>query len=258
MIHEPRPRTIVQTLLQHLYQASGADDSDRLMTALLRPDQAQVISFLNAHAVNLAASDPRFAGNLLQSDYLLRDGSGVKMGCLMLGVAPGVNLNGTDLIPRLLDGYRDRRIALFGAEPYWLTRALETLKGSPPGFAAMTGCDGFRAEDEYLKLALETRPELIVLGLGMPRQESLAIRLRDVMREAGAPCTIVNGGAIIDFMAGKFPRAPAAFRKTGLEWVFRLAMEPRRLAKRYVLGNPLFIYRVVMARLALRGDATPT
>lgn len=222
------------------------------MAALVRPERAQVVSFLNAHAVNVAAVDPRFAANLLDSDYLLRDGSGVKVGCMMFGVAPGLNLNGTDLIPELLAAYTGRRIAFFGAESYWLTRALEALKAQKPGFAAVVGRDGFRAEEEYLALAVETRPELIVLGLGMPRQERLAIKLREAMTAAGAACTIVNGGAIIDFMAGKFPRAPAVVRKTGLEWVFRLAMEPRRLAKRYVLGNPLFLYRVITAKLASR------
>ena len=61
----------------------------------------------------------------------------------------------------------------------------------------------------------------------------------------GFPCLIICGGAIIDFLGGKIPRAPRWMRRTGLEWAFRLALEPRRLFRRYVIGNPVFIARTL-------------
>jgi exopolysaccharide biosynthesis WecB/TagA/CpsF family protein len=59
------------------------------------------------------------------------------------------------------------------------------------------------------------------------------------------PCTIAAGGAILDFWAGRFPRAPLWMRRAGIEWVFRLLREPRRLWRRYVLGNPLLLWRAL-------------
>jgi exopolysaccharide biosynthesis WecB/TagA/CpsF family protein len=77
----------------------------------------------------------------------------------------------------------------------------------------------------------------------MPRQEQVAVLLRAAL---GYPCLIVCGGAILDFLGGKTSRAPVWLRRTGLEWAYRLALEPRRLFSRYVLGNPLFVSRALM------------
>jgi hypothetical protein len=86
--------------------------------------------------------------------------------------------------------------------------------------------------------------------MGMPRQEEVAIALRAAL---GFPCLIVCGGAIIDFLGGKVPRAPVWMRRCGLEWAFRLGREPRRLWNRYVHGNPRFLKRAwSMAMRSLR------
>jgi N-acetylglucosaminyldiphosphoundecaprenol N-acetyl-beta-D-mannosaminyltransferase len=92
---------------------------------------------------------------------------------------------------------------------------------------------------------------VIVLGMGMPRQEEVAAVLRSAL---GYPCLIICGGAIIDFLGGKTSRAPGWMRAFGLEWLYRLGLEPKRLFRRYVLGNPLFIARAL--RLAASSPRT--
>jgi hypothetical protein len=94
---------------------------------------------------------------------------------------------------------------------------------------------------------------LIILGMGMPRQEIVALALRAALHR---PCLIVCGGAILDFLGGRVPRAPRLLQGLGLEWAWRLAREPRRLFRRYVLGNPVFIGRAL--RLALQGVRHPS
>ena len=109
--------------------------------------------------------------------------------------------------------------------------------------------NGFLDAKTYVALANIHRPELIVLGMGMPRQEEMAVILRASL---GFPCLIVCGGAIIDFLGGKTRRAPMWMRGLGLEWLFRLGLEPRRLFQRYVIGNPLFLARALRLALALQ------
>src|SRR5438132_512000 len=90
-----------------------------------------------------------------------------------------------------------------------------------------------------LALPQNTRPELIILAMGMPKQEAIAVRLRAYLK---SPALIVNGGAILDFLGGKVTRAPRWMQRLYLEWVYRLYLEPRRLARRYLLGIPTYFY----------------
>jgi exopolysaccharide biosynthesis WecB/TagA/CpsF family protein len=113
----------------------------------------------------------------------------------------------------------------------------------------LTTAEGFLPLDAYVALMQAQPCDLIVLGMGMPRQEELAGRLRE---QLSYPCLIVCGGAIIDFLGGKTARAPAWMRRLGLEWLYRLAREPGRLFKRYVLGNPVFLWRSLRLRHAQR------
>jgi exopolysaccharide biosynthesis WecB/TagA/CpsF family protein len=144
--------------------------------------------------------------------------------------------------------FRGRRVALWGTrEPYVTGAAAKCERDF--GVHVISREDGFRDIDHYVKLARAHSPELIVLGMGMPKQEELAQVLRTT---AAAPAAlIVCGGAILDFLGGKVSRAPLGFQRIGMEWVYSLALEPRRLFKRYVLGNAAFLLRVLMSRKQL-------
>ncbi|MDB5947545.1 MAG: b-glycosyltransferase, Glycosyltransferase Family 26-like protein, partial [Ramlibacter sp.] len=140
------------------------------------------------------------------------------------------------------------RIALFGTEEPYLSRARDTVQSRLARGSHCITAHGFHEDEVYVALAAEQRPALIVLGMGMPRQEAVAVALRSALE---SPCLIVCGGAILDFLGDRHRRAPGWMRRTGLEWLFRLLREPRRLFSRYVLGNPVFLARAL--RLAVRG-----
>ena len=228
---------------------------ERLFDALLHPAGPRVLAFANAHAFNLAARDAAFFEDLVAADWLLRDGQGMAWLLWLMGQAPGLNLNGTDLIPalvtRLGKAQPGARIALLGTRAPWLARAGTRMQALAGGTRCLIA-DGFLPDDEYLRLARSESPHLVVLAMGMPRQERLARALRAA---APAPCLIVCGGAIADFLGGRFVRAPHWVQRIGLEWCWRLAREPRRLFGRYVLGNPLFLARALWLALSRRQAA---
>jgi N-acetylglucosaminyldiphosphoundecaprenol N-acetyl-beta-D-mannosaminyltransferase len=222
-----------------------ADDAGReaLVARLTTLERPFVLSFVNAHAHNLAAQDPRFRADLLASDCILRDGIGMQLLYQLLGRAPGLNMHGTDFIPLLLRRFAGRPVALLGTQQPWLgTTATRVAQASPLGAVL----DGFQPEAAYLPALLEKPADLVVLGMGMPRQERVAQLLKGGVK---GPCLIVNGGAILDFLGGKVQRAPKWMSAVGLEWTYRLAQEPRRLFKRYVVGNATFLARAVRTRL---------
>jgi exopolysaccharide biosynthesis WecB/TagA/CpsF family protein len=213
-----------------------------LLRLLSQPTRPTVLAFVNAHAMTSVVHDADFCETLCSADILLRDGSGMAALYRVLGVAPGQNLNGTDLIPRLIRQFHGRAIALLGTQEPYLSRAAGALQAQLEHDKRAAKAHGFMGPSYYLALVRAHESELIVLGMGMPRQEEVACALRDALTQ---PCLIVCGGAIIDFLGGKTPRAPLWMRRLGCEWLYRLVQEPKRLFQRYVLGNPIFLLRAL-------------
>ncbi|WP_018988200.1 WecB/TagA/CpsF family glycosyltransferase [Aromatoleum toluclasticum] len=233
-------------VLNRLLTIPSEDDAIRLADELAAGRQPRMLAFVNAHAMNSAVGDFEFYKALCDADVLLRDGSGMAMLFRMLGGEPGLNMNGTDFIPRLLEAYRGRRVALWGTRDRWLAAAAARCEAEF-GVEIVSCENGFHAPAHYCDAVRRARPELIVLGMGMPRQECVARLLRATA--TGGPL-IVCGGAILDFLGGKVERAPRWVRRAGMEWAYRLVREPRRLFHRYVIGNPLFMLRAWRCRAA--------
>jgi exopolysaccharide biosynthesis WecB/TagA/CpsF family protein len=236
-------------LLDKLQIVGSRTERSALIQSIGKSNGPRVVSFLNAHAFNLAWSDAHFYRNLMESDVLLRDGVGVSLLLKLLGGNAGVNMNGTDMIPELLAAH-DRNVALFGTCDPYLNNAAHRLAQS--GVDVKVTVDGFQPDDTYLNALLEFEPSIVILAMGMPKQERIAGLLK---QHANWPCVIVNGGAILDFLAGRVRRAPRIVRSLQLEWAFRLALEPIRLGKRYVIGNLAFLARSIRLRRWLRTQA---
>lgn len=230
-------------------EAVEPHEYDGFIASLLKTEKPITLGFLNQHAYNIASQDSQTLQAFSNVDYLLRDGIGIKLACRFRKINPGANLNGTDLIPALITKAlaSDLKVQffVFGTESPWLEEGSRRLLRSHP----YHGLHGFYDTDEYLQFANERMDEhalkIIVLAMGMPKQEKLAQRLRSSMKGAAL---IICGGAIIDFQAGRFKRAPVLFRKLGLEWFYRLLQEPKRLFSRYVFGIPKFFMYVLADR----------
>lgn len=219
-------------------------DIEALLGELRERNSPTTLGFLNQHGYNMAQARPVVNESFLRLDYLLRDGIGIKLACWINGIEPRANLNGSDFIPLLIEYFienlpQEHELFAMGTADPWLTEGAQQL------FAGRSfhAIDGFQSADDYLRFFKARhqpgRYPIILLAMGMPKQEQVAAHLQAAM---DCPALLICGGAILDFAAQRFPRAPLLLRRCGLEWAFRLSVEPRRLFKRYALGIPLFFY----------------
>jgi len=245
------PREVL-TLIDSIRLIHSDEQRRDLIRSLDKVDRPTILSFINVHAVNLCWSSAAVFDAFRASDLVLRDGIGLSVAMKALGMAPGLNMNGTDFIPLLLRSLPKRRLAVYGTATPWLERARIHLEETTPHVIADM-LHGFHPTDRYLESARRHRPDVIVLAMGMPRQEEVAVRLRQALEH---PVLIINGGAIVDFMARRFERAPVAVQRLGLEWAYRMAQEPRRLYRRYIHGGVRFAHNVMLLRRAASARST--
>ncbi len=237
----------IDALLERMTPVEDPRSFHELLEARSREPGPFVVSFLNAHAVNLACRDEALARALCESDLLLRDGTGLKILCAALGFEAGHNMNGTDLIPRLIRHLSGARVAVCGTDEPYLSEASSEIPNT------VLTMDGLQPPEDYVQAIQSADVDLVLLCMGMPKQEKVAQLLKRSLRRN---VIIINGGAVLDFMAGRFPRAPRWMRSRGLEWSYRLYREPRRLWRRYLLGNAVFLARLPMLRARALSPAT--
>ncbi len=227
------------------------DDAIALLKGVLLSRHFTKVAFLNAHNSNVAHADPRLR-SALDGALVLPDGVGVDIAAKLLYGRPfAANLNGTDFVPALARAVeKPLRVGLLGAKRANVEAAAAGLARIAPQHAYLVVGDGyFDAGDEAALLArmAEMRLDLLLAALGTPRQE---IFVAEKVGSEHAPVSI-SVGALFDFLAGAVPRAPEWVRRARLEWVFRLILEPGRLWRRYLLGNPRFLFHVMQQKLRL-------
>ena len=220
------------------------------LCARLDADWPTRVAFLNAHCANQAVRDPAYRTALQSADAVLPDGSGIALALRLRGDTLAANLNGTDLTPRLC-----RRLAasghsvfLLGGRPGIADAAAAALVREEPGLIIAGTQHGYfntDQQDQVIRDINASGADVVLVAMGVPAQDvwlhGNAARLR---------ATLTFGvGGLFDFLSGRIPRAPEVLRHTGLEWTYRLYQEPRRMWRRYVLGNPAFVARAAMAAL---------
>jgi exopolysaccharide biosynthesis WecB/TagA/CpsF family protein len=223
----------------------------RLLQAL-QAHQPMKLAFCNAHTANLAWSSPEVR-ETLKAFTIFADGIGVDIAAKALhGARFAANLNGTDFVPALLQAEpRSLTIALFGAAPGVAEKAASAITSFAPQHHVAAIQHGFGdavAMQAFLDQLSQAPVDILLVAMGNPKQEEFI-----ATRVSGHHATLAIGvGALFDFLAGEVHRAPLWIQHLRLEWLYRLAQEPQRLFRRYVLGNPLFLLRIGMVKLGLR------
>ena len=221
-----------------------SDLLDRISDFIQEGTPHQIV-YVNIDSLNKSFMDHRYREIIKTSDLVYADGMGVVWASYLFGKSLPERVNLGDFLPELCGmcinkGYK---LYLLGGEKNIATQAAAAMQKDFPGLE-IVGCrDGFFDEsenDEVIKEIQEAKPDILMVGMGVPRQEKW---IRRHLKELDVPVAW-GVGALFDYYSGKFPRAPVWMRKAGFEWLFRLILEPKRLWKRYLLGNFIFTLRV--------------
>lgn len=217
-----------------------------LLLARLLKRQGGRVYYGNAHTMVTAARNPALAQALEHGDLLLADGSGVRWGSAFLGTPLVHNLNGTDLVPSLCKNGAAKNLSIYllGAKPNVASIAGANLKKAYPGLIIAGTQHGYFSDSEtpqVLEAIRVARPHLLLVAMGVPLQEIWIDQHANLL--PGITCMGVGG--LFDFVALRIARAPYFIRMLGMEWLWRLAMEPNRMWRRYIIGNLVFLSLVL-------------
>jgi N-acetylglucosaminyldiphosphoundecaprenol N-acetyl-beta-D-mannosaminyltransferase len=205
------------------------------------------VMYANAHVLNQTHMVPELRRILRTSDLVYCDGYGVRLAARLLDVESPHRMTGADWIWDLaaLCEERDLSLYLLGSDHGIAARASEQLRAKHPALRiAGTHHGYFDPDSPHGERVLEdieaTAPDIVLIGMGSPKQELWA----DAVADRSPSPVLWTVGALFDYVSGQVPRAPSWLADNGWEWIFRLAVEPRRMWKRYLLGNPAFLVRV--------------
>jgi exopolysaccharide biosynthesis WecB/TagA/CpsF family protein len=221
------------------------DDAVKLVDEAVASRRPTLNASLNAAKLVRIQTDSELRESVELCDLVTADGVPVVWAARALGHPVPGRVNGTDLMELLFAHAAERgySVYLFGSEPGILSGARAEIERRHPAIRIVGMQHGFFApseEEAVVRRIAAARPDILFIALGTPQKELFQARHRD---ELGVPFTMGVGGSF-EVLAGVRRRAPRWAQRTGLEWAFRMAQEPGRLAGRYVVGNTRFVYLV--------------
>lgn len=215
------------------------------------PQGKKLINTINAHSFNTAQKDDLFAEALKNGDYLIPDGASIVKACKWLKCKsqPQERVAGWDLFEFEMNQLNEKggRCMFMGSSPKVLSLIVERAKTVYPNIEVVTYSPPYKPEfnDEdnkaIIKAINDAYPDLLWIGMTAPKQEKWTY---SHWNELNIHCHVGTIGAVFDFFAGTYKRAPRWWQEHSLEWLYRLIKEPRRMWRRYVIGNPLFLLNV--------------
>lgn len=229
-------------------------------TLLKIPDRKVLINTINAHSFNVAQKDELFAEALSNGDYLIPDGVSIIKACKILNgkSQPKERIAGWDLfvfeMQRLEERSQKRtenagrsKVMFMGSSEKVLDLIRKKAAKEYPSIDIVTYSppykEKFSDEDNaaIIKAINEANPDLLWIGMTAPKQEKWAY---SHWKDLDIHCHVGTIGAVFDFYAGTAQRAPKWWQEHSLEWLYRLIKEPKRMWRRYIIGNPLFLWNI--------------
>lgn len=216
-------------------------------------EAVHTLSYVNAHCLNIAITNPDYAHHLNTFSCVYADGMGAVWAGKWLHGCTLHKMTGADWIHdlcRMAEHHRWRIYLLAGAEGI-VQQARANLTAQYPGLQIVGARSGFFTTTEEKTIVAEIsslRPDILLVGLGVPLQEAWITRWKNEL-----PVRICWAvGALFDYVAGLEPRAPRWMRAVPLEWLWRLLVDPAGKWQRYLIGMPLFAFRVMRDKISHR------
>lgn len=206
----------------------------------------RLICFVNPDCLNKIFTDRQYFGILKEADSVFPDGIGINIACKMIKNPMRENINGTDMLPFLCEMCVENGWGMYflGAKPGVAVKMKELLEERYLGLK-VCGCgDGYfdRAKSgEIIDVINGSGAQILLTAFGVPWQEKWLRQYKDAIEVP----VMMGVGGLFDFYSGNIKRAPVWLREIGGEWIYRIIQEPRRMWKRYIIGNPVFLYRVM-------------
>lgn len=215
------------------------------------PEGKLLINTINAHSYNTAQKDALFAEALLQGDVLIPDGASIVMACrwLKAKVQPKERIAGWDLFAFEMEKLNRKGGTCFfmGSSEKVLGLIRERAKSVYPNIRIETYSLPYKPEfsaeenEAIVEAINRCNPDLLWIGMTAPKQEKWAYTH---WKELEIHCHCGTIGAVFDFFAGTMERAPLWWQEHSLEWLYRLMKEPKRMWRRYIIGNTLFLWNL--------------
>lgn len=229
----------------------------RQIAHTIRRQQKRLILNVNVHCINLCHKHEWLRRFINQAPIVFCDGFGVMLGARLLGHKIPERITYADWLWQLAEFAVENDFSIFclGAKPLVIEQAMARLQEANPnlniaGFhhGYFDKTPGSAQNQAVIDLINQVQPDILLVGFGMPLQERW---LHDCWQEIDANVAL-TGGAVFDYVSGDLKRAPAWVLKMNMEWVGRLLIEPRRLSGRYLVGNPLFMLRILKELVSCR------
>lgn len=206
-------------------------------------------SFVNADCVNISCRNVEYRDAVAGADLVFADGSGMRMAGRKLGQPIADNVNGTDMFPLLCKAMAaaGKSVYLLGAREGIGDAVAQWIASNVPGLKVAGVQHGYfppEQESRVISAIRSSGADLLLVAFGAPRQDVWIARH---LSELGVKVAMGVGG-LFDFYSGRIPRAPLWMRRLGIEWIYRFIQEPKRMWKRYLVGNFVFTYRVYRER----------
>lgn len=223
--------------------------NDRILKAVNKKEHIRITN-VNVHAINIALTTPRFKNTINNSEYCFCDGQGVIWAARFLGKNIPERITYAEWLPKLATYCAKHSITIFllGSKKGIAEQAANELQKTAKSLKIVGTHNGFFNKEnnsienkKIIEKINNTSPHILLVCFGMPSQEYW---IEENWSKINSN-VVLNGGAALDYIAGEIKRPPAWMTNNGLEWLGRMLIEPRRLWKRYIIGNTIFSVRLM-------------
>lgn len=234
---------------------SSRDVVEHIFTRLRGGEKTNVF-FLNVNCLYIAQADEEYRKVLNSADFVLLDGIGMRLVMNGFGMRMKDDCNGTDLSPVLIQkaAQEGHTIFFLGCRPGVAEKAAEKMCMKIPGINIVGIQDGYFDDDQKVVSEINASgADILFVAMGAPLQEKWIFRYKEQL----SPKVCLGVGALLDYLSGTIPRAPRWLRSLHLEWLWRVFIDPQRLARRYFVNVPRLVWLALVYRFMTKRN-TPS